>query len=43
MNLVSRVADRVMALSDGKVLAIGTAEEVRNNEAVQRAYLGVAE
>jgi ABC-type branched-subunit amino acid transport system ATPase component len=31
-----------MALNDGKVLAIGTPDEVRANEAVQRAYLGVA-
>jgi branched-chain amino acid transport system ATP-binding protein len=42
MNLVGRVADRVMAVNDGRLLAIGTPDEVRNNEDVQRAYLGVA-
>lgn len=43
MNLVGQVADRVMAINDGKLLAIGTADEVRDNAEVQRAYLGVAE
>jgi len=42
MNLVGRVADRVMAINDGKLLAIGTPEEVRNNSEVQHAYLGTA-
>lgn len=42
MNLVGQVADRVMAVSNGKLLAIGTPEEVRNNVDVQHAYLGVA-
>ena len=42
MNLVGRVADRVMAVNDGRLLAIGTPDEVRNNPDVQRAYLGVA-
>lgn len=42
MNLVGRVADRVMAINDGRLLAVGTAEEVRNDPEVQRAYLGVA-
>jgi branched-chain amino acid transport system ATP-binding protein len=40
MNLVGQVADRVMAINDGRMLAIGTAEQVRNDESVQRAYLG---
>ena len=43
MNLVGQVADRVMAINDGKLLTIGTPDEVRNNADVQRAYLGVAE
>jgi len=43
MNLVGQVADRVMAINDGKLLTIGTPDEVRNNRDVQRAYLGVAE
>ena len=42
MGLVARVADRVLAINDGKFLAIGTPEEVRNNPAVQEAYLGTA-
>jgi len=42
MGLVGRVADRVMAINDGKLLAIGTPEEVRNDPAVQQAYLGSA-
>lgn len=42
MNLVGQVADRVMAINDGKLLTIGTPDEVRGNTEVQRAYLGVA-
>jgi len=42
MNLVGQVADRVMAINDGNLLAIGTPDEVRENPEVQRAYLGVA-
>ena len=42
MNLVGQVADRVMAINDGKLLTIGTPDEVRENAEVQRAYLGVA-
>lgn len=43
MGLVNRVADRVMAINDGKLLAIGTPEEIRNDAAVQQAYLGTAQ
>jgi branched-chain amino acid transport system ATP-binding protein len=42
MNLVGNVADRVMAINDGKLIAIGTPDEIRNNREVQEAYLGVA-
>ena len=42
MGLVGKVADRVMAINDGKLLAIGTPEAVRNDSAVQQAYLGTA-
>ena len=42
MGLVGRVADRVMAINDGRVIVIGTPEEVRNDAQVQQAYLGVA-
>ena len=43
MNLVSSIADRVMAINDGRLITIGTPEEVRNHPEVQQAYLGVAE
>lgn len=43
MNLVGLVADRVMAINEGRLLAIGSPDEVRENPEVQRAYLGVAE
>ena len=43
MNLVGQVADRVMAINDGRLLAIGDPDDVRDNPDVQRAYLGVAE
>ena len=42
MGLVERVADRVMAINNGKLLTIGTPDAVRNNPAVQQAYLGTA-
>lgn len=42
MNLVGTVADRVMAINDGKLIAIGTPDEIRENGEVQQAYLGVA-
>ncbi len=40
MNLVSRSSNRVMALADGAVLAVGSPAEIRNDPDVQRAYLG---
>jgi len=40
MNLVSRASTRVMALADGAVLAIGSAEEIQKDPEVLRAYLG---
>ena len=43
MNLVGQVADRVMAINDGKLLAIGTPAEIRSNAAVQQAYLGASQ
>lgn len=43
MNLVGLVADRVMAINDGRLLAIGTPDEVRSNAEVQQAYLGVSQ
>ena len=43
MNLVGQVADRVMAINDGRLLTIGTPQEVREHPDVQRAYLGVSQ
>jgi len=40
MNLVAAVSDRVLALADGKELAIGTSAEVQSHPAVIEAYLG---
>ena len=40
MNLVSQASDRVMALADGKLLTIGTPQEVQSHPEVLRAYLG---
>ena len=42
MNLVGSIADRVMAINDGRLIMIGTPEEVRENAEVQQAYLGVS-
>ena len=43
MKLVMSVCDTVCAISFGKMLAIGTTEQVQNDKAVQEAYLGVEE
>ena len=43
MHLVSSVSDRVLALADGKALALGTAHEVQNHPKVVEAYIGVAD
>lgn len=43
MGLVSAVSGRVMALSDGKELATGTAAEVQSHPAVIEAYLGTGD
>lgn len=40
MNLVMSVCDTVCAISFGKMLAIGTPEEIQNSPKVQEAYLG---
>jgi branched-chain amino acid transport system ATP-binding protein len=40
MGLVSRASDRVMALADGALLAIGPPEDVQRHPDVLRAYLG---
>ena len=40
MRLVSAISDRVLALNDGRVLAEGTPDEVKNDPEVVKAYLG---
>ncbi|MGA8611773.1 MAG: ABC transporter ATP-binding protein [Xanthobacteraceae bacterium] len=40
MRVVFGLADRIMVLAEGAVLAEGTPEEISANEAVQAAYLG---
>ena len=42
MSLVGRIANRVLALNNGEILAIGTVEQIRSNPEVQSAYLGGA-
>lgn len=43
MSVVMDVADRIIVLHQGGVLADGTPEEVRSNPEVQRVYLGEEE
>jgi branched-chain amino acid transport system ATP-binding protein len=43
MHLVASVCDRVLALADGKMLALGTPHEVLNDPRVIEAYIGAAD
>ncbi len=43
MSLVSRVSDRVLAMAQGQVLALGTPREVQTHPAVIEAYLGTVD
>ena len=40
MNLVAAVSDRVLAMADGAVLAVGQPADIQTNPDVLRAYLG---
>ncbi len=40
MNLVSIASDRVMVLTDGQLVTVGTPSDVRSHPEVLRAYLG---
>ncbi|MDJ0613161.1 MAG: ABC transporter ATP-binding protein [Rhizobiaceae bacterium] len=40
MDAVFALADRISVLVYGKIIATGTVDEIRNNPAVQEAYLG---
>ncbi|MCW1970608.1 MAG: ABC transporter ATP-binding protein [Anaerolineae bacterium] len=40
MNVVMRFSNRISVLHQGRILAEGTPDEIRANDAVQKAYLG---
>jgi len=40
MDFISKLCDPVIVMAEGGILAIGTADEVKNNEEVIEAYLG---
>ena len=42
MSLVSKVSDRVLAMNQGEVLALGTPQEVQAHPGVIEAYLGAS-
>ena len=42
MRVVFNLADRIMVLAEGRVLAEGTPQEIADSDKVQAAYLGKA-
>jgi branched-chain amino acid transport system ATP-binding protein len=40
IDVVMRVSDRIVVMNQGAVLSVGTPQQVRNDPAVRRAYLG---
>jgi len=40
IDVVMSISTTITVMQTGQILAVGTPEEIRNNEAVQRAYLG---
>ena len=43
MRVIFNLADRIMVLAEGALLAEGTPDEIARDERVQAAYLGKAE
>jgi branched-chain amino acid transport system ATP-binding protein len=43
MRVIFHLADRIMVLAEGAVLAEGTPDEIAKDERVQAAYLGKTE
>ena len=40
MEFIARLCDPVICMAEGRVLATGTIDEIKNNEEVIEAYLG---
>lgn len=40
MHIVMGISDNIAVMNEGEILAWGSPEEIRNNEQVQKAYLG---